>query len=54
MTEPRNLTPAKHVVPPPADGWRGADLAPDELVDDRFIAADPDSYVIEPGSSDGA
>lgn len=33
------LTPAHHVVPPPADGWKAADLSDDELVDDDFIAA---------------
>jgi hypothetical protein len=39
MPEPRDLTPAEHVVPPPADGWRAADLSDDERVDDAFIAA---------------
>ncbi|HEX8345676.1 MAG TPA: hypothetical protein VF657_13220 [Actinoplanes sp.] len=31
--------PAVHVVPPPADGWKAADLSEDEYVDDAFIAA---------------
>lgn len=47
----RNLTPAEHVVPAPDGGWRGADLSDNELVDDAHIAADPDSYVIEPGEA---
>jgi hypothetical protein len=46
MTEPSDLEPAEHVKPAPADGWRGADLTDDELVDDEFIAADPDSFIL--------
>jgi hypothetical protein len=48
IADRRVLRPAEHVVPPPVDGWRAADLSPDELVDDEFIAADPTSYVVEP------
>lgn len=31
------LRPARHVVPPPENGWAAADLSDDELVDDEFI-----------------
>lgn len=51
MTEP--LEPADHVVPAP-DGWAAADLSPDELVDDAFIAADPTSHVLDPEAPLGA
>lgn len=34
------LTPAQHVMPAPDDGWRGADVADEERVDDAFIADD--------------
>lgn len=44
MSEPSDLEPAEHVMPAPEDGWRGADLSEDELVDDEFITADPDSF----------
>lgn len=46
MPDRRNLIPAEHLEEPPADGWRGADLSEDELVDDQFIEADPTSYVV--------
>lgn len=55
MSEP--LEPAHRIVPEPTDdqgkplGWRAADLTDADLVDDEFIAADPDSYVV--GSDDG-
>lgn len=42
----RDLRPAKRTCPDPEGGWRGADLSPDELVDDQFIEADPDSKLI--------
>lgn len=47
MTDPRDLTPAEHVAPAPDGGWSASDVEGGELVDDQFIAADPDSYVIE-------
>lgn len=44
-----DLTPATHVDEPPAvtEGWRAADVADDELVDDQFIEADPASKVVD-------
>ena len=46
--DPATLTPAEHGDEPAAvlDGWSGADVADGELVDDAFIAADPDSKVV--------
>lgn len=41
------LEPAERVVPDP-DGWSAADVDPDELVDDEFIANDPTSHVLDP------
>lgn len=38
MTEP-DYIPAARVEPDPVEGWSAADLSPDELVDDEFIAA---------------
>jgi hypothetical protein len=50
-----DLVPAQHVVPAPKDGWRAADLDDSELVDDDFIAADPDSFIVGPPEApDGA
>lgn len=46
MAEERKLEPAKHFVQPPSDGWKGSDLSEDDLVDDQFIADDPDSKVV--------
>lgn len=43
----RNLIPAEHVKPAPEDGWRAADLSDDELVDDAFVEADPESFVLD-------
>lgn len=43
------LRPAKRKIEEPPEamkGWRGADISPDELVDDQFIADDPDSTVV--------
>lgn len=42
-----DLTPAEHVGPDPEDGWKAADLADDERVDDDFIVADA-ARVFEP------
>lgn len=39
--------PATRVVPDPVEGWSGADLAEDELVDEEFIAANA-ARVYEP------
>lgn len=49
MTEPTPLTPATRPGPEPEAvlrGWSQADLTSDELVDDAFIDADPDSQVV--------
>lgn len=54
MSEHRNLKPAQHVAPPPAGGWSGEDVSEDELVDDAFIADDPDSHVVDAEVPDGA
>lgn len=42
------LPPAQHVIPAPEGGWRGADVADAELVDDAHIEADPASRVVAP------
>lgn len=52
--DPRDLTPARRQVPDPEGGWSAADLDESELVDDEFIAADPDSHVVEGEVPDGA
>lgn len=46
----QDLEPAEHVEEPEQvlEGWRGADVSEEELVDDQFIADDPDSFVVEP------
>lgn len=51
--DPRDLTPAERSVPDPEGGWSAADVDESELVDDAFIEADPDSYVVEPEATDG-
>jgi hypothetical protein len=46
--DPASLEPAEHVAEPPEvmEGWRAADLSEDELVDDEFIAEDPESWEV--------
>lgn len=51
MTE-RKLVPAERIVPDPEGGWKASDLDPSELVDDAYIAADPDSSIVTGSGTD--
>jgi hypothetical protein len=51
MTAPKGLVPAERDEPDPVQGWRGAELTEDELVDDDYIAQDPTSFVVDPERS---